>query len=265
MGWTSEQARSLANRILSFSKAPECEVSLRLSETGHTRFAANEITTAGMVRNVAIAITSREAGKSGSTTTDELDDSLLREAVARSKALMAAARPDPELIESLGPQRYPVIPAFDDSTAAAGPIQRRDGVKAALDRARGRGLDASGFFENGARWSAIANKKGNFGFHQATHAEYSTTMRTADGTGSGYARLGSPRLSEIDPAALAERAAQGRVVGTAARSTAGCLHRHPRARGGRRSAGFPDLLAQCPDRRRGPQLPLEARRRHARR
>ncbi|MGO9921063.1 MAG: metallopeptidase TldD-related protein, partial [Isosphaeraceae bacterium] len=208
MGWTSEQARSLANRILSFSKAPECEVSLRLSETGHTRFAANEITTAGMVRNVAIAITSREAGKSGSTTTDELDDSLLREAVARSEALMAAARPDPELIESLGPQRYPVIPAFDDSTAAAGPIQRRDGVKAALDRARGRGLDASGFFENGARWSAIANKKGNFGFHQATHAEYSTTMRTADGTGSGYARLGSPRLSDIDPAALAERAAR---------------------------------------------------------
>jgi len=208
MGWTSEQARSLADRILSFSKAPECEVSLRLSETGHTRFAANEITTAGIVRNVTVGITSREAGRSGSTTTDELDDSLLREAVARSEALLAAAQPDPELVESLDPQHYPTIPAFDDATAAAGPIQRRDGVKAALDRARGRGLDASGFFENGARWSAIANKKGNFGFHQATHAEYSTTMRTADGTGSGYARFGSPRLSDIDPAALAERAAR---------------------------------------------------------
>ena len=33
-------------------------------------------------------------------------------------------------------------------------------------------------------------------------------MRTADGTGSGYARLGSPRLSDIDAAALAERAAK---------------------------------------------------------
>ncbi len=32
-------------------------------------------------------------------------------------------------------------------------------------------------------------------------------MRTADGTGSGYARLSSPRLSDIDPAALAGRAA----------------------------------------------------------
>jgi predicted Zn-dependent protease len=208
MGWTSEQARSLTDRILSFSRAAECEVSVRLSETGHTRFAANEITTAGMVRNVAVSITSREAGRSGTTTTDELDDSLLREAVARSEALMAAAQADPEFVESLGPQSYPAIAAFDDATATAGPIQRRDGVKAALDRARTRGLDASGFFENGARWSAIANKKGNFGFHQATHAEYSTTMRTADGTGSGYARLGSLRLSDIDPAALAERAMQ---------------------------------------------------------
>ena len=103
MSWTSDQAKALAERILSFSKAPECEVSLRLSQTGHTRFAANEITTAGMVRDVSVAITSREGGKSGSTTTDELDDSLLREAVARSEALMAAAQPDPEQVESLRP------------------------------------------------------------------------------------------------------------------------------------------------------------------
>ena len=74
MSWTSEQARSLAEKILSFSKAAECEVSLRLSQTGHTRFAANEITTAGMVRRVGVVITSREGGKSGSTMTDELDD-----------------------------------------------------------------------------------------------------------------------------------------------------------------------------------------------
>jgi predicted Zn-dependent protease len=208
MSWTSEQARALTDRILSFSKARECEVTLRLSEAGHTRFAANEITTAGMLRTVTVGITSREGGRSGSTTTDELDDSLLREAVARSEALMAAARPDPEQVEGLGPQHYPEIPAFDEATAAAGPVRRRDGVKVALDRARGRGLDASGFFENGARWLAIANKKGNFGFHRATGAEYSSTMRTADGTGSGYARLNSPRLSDIDPAALVDRAAR---------------------------------------------------------
>ncbi len=207
MSWTSDQAKALADLILAFSKAPDCEVSLRLSETGHTRFAANEITTAGMVRTVSVSITSHEGGKSGSTTTDELDPSLLREAVARSEALMAAAQPDPEQVESLEPQKYPEILAFDDATAAAGPVQRRDGVKAALDRARTEKLNASGFFETGARWLAIANKKGNFGFHRSTIAEYSTTMRTADGTGSGYARLGAPRLSDLDPSSLSQLAA----------------------------------------------------------
>jgi predicted Zn-dependent protease len=207
MSWTSEQARALSDRILSFSKAAECEVSLSLSATGHTRFAANDITTAGVARTVTVGITSREGGKSGSMRTDEIDDSSLRDAVARSEAVMASARPDPEQVEGLGPQDYPPIPGFDESTAVAGPIRRRDGVKAALDRARGRGLNCSGFFENNARWAAIANKKGNFGFHRSTSAEYSTTMRTADGTGSGYASFASPRLSDIDAAALAERAA----------------------------------------------------------
>jgi predicted Zn-dependent protease len=158
MSWTSEQARTLTDRILSFSKARECEVTFRQSETGHTRFAANEITTAGMLRTVTVGITSREGGRSGTTTTDALDDSLLREAVTRSEALMAAARPDPEQVEGLDPQHYPAIPAFDEATATAGPVRRRDGVKAALDRARGRGLDASGFFQSGAGWLAIANK-----------------------------------------------------------------------------------------------------------
>jgi len=208
MSWTSEQARALTNRILSFSKAAECEVSLSLSATGHTRFAANDITTAGVARTVTVGITSREGGKSGSMWTDEIDDSSLRDTVARSEAVMASARPDPEQVEGLGPQDYPPVPGFDESTAGAGPIRRRDGVKAALDRARGRGLDASGFFENNARWAAIANKKGNFGFHRSTSAEYSTTMRTADGTGSGYASFASPRLADIDAAALAERAAR---------------------------------------------------------
>jgi predicted Zn-dependent protease len=207
MSWTSDQAKALADTIFSFSKAAECEVSLRLSQIGHTRFAANEITTAGMVRDVSVSITSRDGGKSGSTTTAELDPSLLREAVARSEALMAAAQPDPEEVDGVGPQDYPVIPAFDDATAAAGPIERRDGVKAALELARGKGLNGSGFFETGARWLAVANKKGNFGFHRATVAEYSTTMRTADGTGSGYARMSSPRLTDLQASALALHAA----------------------------------------------------------
>jgi len=207
MGWKKEQARALADRVLSFSRAADCEVFLGLSETGHTRFAANQVTTAGSAENVSISITSREGAKSGTTSLDFLDDDALKAAVARSEELMAAARPDPEAVEALGPQKYMEIDAFDDDTAHPDPVKRRDGVKKALDRARAERLTASGFFETSARWSALANKKGNFGFHRSTSAEFSTTMRTAEGTGSGYAAFDAPRLADIDPSRLVEIAA----------------------------------------------------------
>jgi predicted Zn-dependent protease len=208
MSWTQDQARALADKIMAMSKAPACEVSLTLRTLGHTRFAANDVTTAGMSENLSITITSIDGGRSGTITTDATDESSLREAVGRSEALMATARPNPEAVEPLGPQEYAVIPAFDTATAEASPVVRSRGVKPALERGRGRGLDASGFFETGARWSAIANSKKNFGFHPSTSAEYSATMRTSDGTGSGYAAIDAPKLADIDPAALAERAAK---------------------------------------------------------
>ena len=71
-----------------------------------------------------------------------------------------------------------------------------------------RTLTASGFSETLVTTSAIANKKGNFGFHVGTTARYSTTMRTADGTGSGWAGFESPRLGDVKAAELAARAAR---------------------------------------------------------
>jgi len=40
MSWTSQNAQELCDCIFSFSKARECEVSLELDDSGHTRFAA---------------------------------------------------------------------------------------------------------------------------------------------------------------------------------------------------------------------------------
>jgi predicted Zn-dependent protease len=211
MGWTKEQARALAERILSDSKVSDCEVFLSLSQRGHTRFAANNVTTAGSDETVSIAITSRDGGRSGSTSLDFLDEAALKSAVARSEELMAASPPDPEAVEALGPQKYLEIDAFDEDTARSDPVKRRDGVKQALDRARSERLTASGFFETSTHWLALANKKGNFGFHRSTSAEFSTTMRTPDSTGSGYAAYEAPKIADIDPAKLVDIAARKAV------------------------------------------------------
>ena len=208
MSWTKQDAKKLSEKILSFSKAPECEVALTETSVAHTRFAANEITTSGAARDLSISITSRGEGKSGTVRANDLDADALKKAVALSEDLMRAATPDPEFVEGLTPQAYPEIRSFHDDTARAGALEHRPGVKAALDEARARTLTASGFSETLVTASAIANKKGNFGFHVGSTARYSTTMRTADGTGSGWAGFESPRFGDVKAAGLAARAAK---------------------------------------------------------
>jgi predicted Zn-dependent protease len=208
MSWTIPDAKKLSDQILAFSKAPECEIALSETSLTHTRFAANEITTSGASRDLSISITSRGEGKSGSVRVNNVDPDALRKAVALSEELMRSATPDPESVAGLPPQTYPEIRSFHQETARAGALEHRPGVKAALDEARARKLTASGFSEAGMTTSVIANKKGNFGFHLGSTARYSTTMRTADGTGSGWAGLESPRFGDVKAANLAERAAR---------------------------------------------------------
>ena len=106
MSWTKQDAKKLSDQILSFSKAPECEVALAETSLVHTRFAANEITTSGAARDLSISITSRGEGKSGTVRVNNLDAEALRRAVALSEELMGAATPDPEFVAGLPPQAY---------------------------------------------------------------------------------------------------------------------------------------------------------------
>ena len=262
MSWTKQDAKKLSEKILSFSKARECEVALTETSLTHTRFAANEITTSGAARDLSISITSRGEGKSGTVRANDLDPEALRKAVALSEELMRSATPDPEFVEGLGPQAYPEIHSFHAETARAGALEHRPGVKAALDEARRSELTASGFSEAAVTTSAIANKKGNFGFHVGSTASYSTTMRTADGTGSGWAGFESPRFGDLKAANLAARAATKAQASASPKELPPGVYTvilEPRAVAD--LLGQPLLLAVAALRRRGAELPVQAGRR----
>ncbi len=208
MGWTRQQAKALAEQILSYSKAKECEVALDESRASYTRFAANDITTSGTSRTLNIGVTSRDGKRSGTVHASDTDPAVLKSAVRRSEELMEASSEDNEYVEGLGPQKYLEIRAFYEETDNASAKDRAAGVKRAIDLSRSKGLEASGFFETISRWDAIANKKKNFGFHASTTTRFSNTMRTADGTGSGWAGTTGPRFGQIPTQALVEKAAR---------------------------------------------------------
>ncbi len=206
MSWTEKEAKALADSIFAESKAPECELVMSRWRSSYSRFAANEPTTAASAVDMRVEIVSRREGRSGQATVSDLSPDSLRAALRLSEQLMDLAPPDPEWMEGLGKQKYPTVQSFDGATATAGATQRLRGVKAALDLARAEKLEGSGFFEDEERYTAIANKRGNFGFHRNTSVGFSTTMRTADGTGSGWAGGGGWRLGDLNAPVLARRA-----------------------------------------------------------
>ncbi|MEK7284217.1 MAG: DNA gyrase modulator, partial [Acidobacteriota bacterium] len=187
MRWDRDEAKKTIERILALAGPGEWEAELSARTSSHTRFARNEISTSGFVEDVDLGVTARQDGRSGTVGTNDLSTSGLKAAIARAAEMRDLMPVDPEAVEMLPAQKYPALEKYDDATALARAADRAHGVKATLGLAQRRSLTSAGFFENGVSHRAIGNSRGNFGYHLSTEADFSVTMRTADGTGSGWA------------------------------------------------------------------------------
>ena len=177
-------------------------MSVTASEQAYTRFANNGITTAslGLRQNVSITVT-RDA-KTGSYAADDLDDASLRAAVKKAEELANLAPPNSERLAALGPQQYPRTFDLDERTAKARAPEMIPHVKTIIDIALKQKLVAAGLIERTHRVTAVANKTGLFGFHEAADSQLTTTVRMADGSSSGWAGQPSTRIAELDSAKL---------------------------------------------------------------
>ncbi len=214
---TREEMEKLARRILAFSTADEARVVIRSGWTGQTRFAGSEITTSGSSEDTTVTITSTVGKRRASATTNVMDDAALKRAVDTAERLAKLSPEDPELMPELGPRQYAAVQAYDARTAELDAEQRAAAVTRLVDAARGvdqkQDLFVAGYLEaNASRAMAIANTRGLFAFHASTDVSLSNTVRTPDGTGSGWASGGAREWGRLDAAALGRRAAQKAVA-----------------------------------------------------
>jgi len=203
---TRDQAKKLAEKALSFSTFPECDISINSVESAFIRFALNGITTSGYTIEQSMSISSTRDGKTGSTSVNEFDDNSLREAVKRTEQLAAITPANPERMPPLGPQQYSSLENFPESTAAARNEVMIPHVRSIIEGAKSNKLIAAGFFERIALAACIANKSGNFGYGRTTDARISTTVRDQRGTSSGWAGQPAADIKEIDGAAVGKAA-----------------------------------------------------------
>jgi predicted Zn-dependent protease len=189
-------AQDIANRALKASPADETRVSINSAARADTRFALNQVTTSGENRDTSVTITALVNGRSASVTTNRLDEASLA-AAAREAAEIAKLVPaNPERMPELGPQDYP--PTKSRIITLPSPAERAQAAKKVTEQARAAGLIATGFIECRAGATALANSKGLFAYDSSAVVTMTATVRTPDGTGSGWACSDGDTFADID-------------------------------------------------------------------
>ncbi|SMC66847.1 TldD/PmbA family protein [Cellulophaga tyrosinoxydans] len=209
--YTKEEAKKILEKALSFSKADTCEINLTGSNSGNIRYARNSVSTSGYSSNQTLVVQSSYGKKSGTATIDEFDDASLEKVVRRAEELAKLSPENPEFMEPLGPQTYDESISFNEATSNVSPEYRAEVAKSSIDPAAAKDVTAAGYFNDSDSFSAMMNSKGLFAYNRSTNTDFTVTMRTNDGTGSGWVSRDFNDISKFD-AAEASRVAIDKAV-----------------------------------------------------
>jgi predicted Zn-dependent protease len=204
---TREQAQAIIEQVKKLSKADELLVTIGSGHQSDVRFAANQMSTAGGVRDTSIAVTSVFGKKHATAVSNDLSAASIERVVRESERLTRLSPDDPEWLPTLGPQTYLPVQAYFDSTANVTPVDRARAALTALEPARRAGdLQAAGFLRVNANASAVGTSRGLFAYDRSTEANYTLTVRTSDGTGSGWAGAEANDWAQLDFARVSRTA-----------------------------------------------------------
>lgn len=202
-----ERAEEIIKKIVSFSKADDVSANLFSGYQTDVRFAANQMSTSGAVMTSGVGIQSTIGKKHAVATTNDFSDESLKAVVEKSEALAKLSPDDPEVMPPLTAQTYLPVNGYFDSTANLTPEARARAALTALEPARKAGdIKAAGFIIVNAGSNALGNSKGLFAYNRSTNANYTLTVRTDDGTGSGWVGAEHPDWNQINFAQLANQA-----------------------------------------------------------
>ena len=202
-----DRMEEIMNKLRSFSKADDISANIFSGYQTDVRFAANQMSTSGAVMTAGLGVQSTIGKKHAIATTNDFSDESLKAVVEKSEALARLSPDDPEVMPPLGPQAYLPVTGYFDSTANLTPEARARAALTALEPARKAGdLQAAGFIQINAGSNALGNSKGLFAYNRSTNANYTLTVRTNDGTGSGWAGAEDPDWSKINFTEVANRA-----------------------------------------------------------
>lgn len=213
-----DEAKAILSKVIERSKADDCEANLSGSIEGNIRYARNSVSTAGIQSDATLVVQSNFGKRAGVATINEFDDASLTKVVRRSEELARLSPENPEFMPVLGPQKYMKVDAFAEATAKITPEYRAQAAQDSIAPSRKADAVAAGFLTDSANFQAMMNSRGLFGYHTDTNANLTITVRTEDGTGSGWASRDVNDIGDLDAAAVSQIAIDKAVRSRGARA-----------------------------------------------
>ena len=204
-----DRAADAFERIQKFASADEVEAIFYGTHSALTRFANNTIHQNVAENNVVVSVRTVFDGRTARATTNKLDEDSLKRVVEACESLAKVQQPDADLLpvpSNGGESSGPIPSRYFQETAAITPKQRAQGVSQIVSVAHKHKLTTAGIFSSSESAEGIFNSRGLNDWHIHTSAEVSVTMLAADS--SGWQKANSPNVSHIDPATLAQIAAE---------------------------------------------------------
>jgi len=195
---TEQEAKAILDKTIKLSKADECVATLSGSIDGNIRYALNSVSTSGIVDNAELAVQVAFGKRVGTATINEFDDASLEKVVRRAEDLARLAPENPEFVPAIEKQTYKPSDTFVEASAAITAAYRASVAGDCIEPCRKDDLVAAGFLTDSTSFSAIANSKGNFGYQKSTNVDFTCTVRTSDGRGSGYVARNVADVSRLD-------------------------------------------------------------------
>jgi predicted Zn-dependent protease len=192
------EAKAILTKVVGMSKADECSAQLDGQVMGNIRYALNSVSTSGVLSDCDLAVRVAYGQRVGTATINQFDDASLERCVRRAEELAKLAPENPEFMPAIPKQTYKPTETYAQATADITPEYRAQVAADSIGPCKAEKLVAAGFLAAGERFTAMANSNGNTGYQKRTVADFTCTVRTEDGRGSGWVSRNVQDIRDFD-------------------------------------------------------------------
>jgi predicted Zn-dependent protease len=208
MAADSFEAAEIFGQVVNAARAlgvTEIEAMIGSGSNALTRFANNAIHQNVAEHERHLSVRPVIDGRTARAGTNRLDREGIRAVVEQAIAITRLNEADPELLPLAEAAPIQGVERFFEATARATPEERARAVAGAIRVVEEAGQTAAGIYSTGESTLTLMNSRGLSAVHRETMARFSITAMGTDC--SGWAKASACHHADLDPVALARRAA----------------------------------------------------------